>query len=108
MRVITKTALLPLAVALTGLTAGGASAPAIAQAGTSAPVVQLATGRGRLIQLSAPISDVFVADDKIADIQVRSATQIYLFAKAPGETTVSATTKGGKIVYSSVVRDPRS
>lgn len=104
MRVVTKTALLPLAVALAGLTAGGASAPAIAQTGASAPVVQLATGRGRLVQLSAPISDVFVADDKVADVQVRSATQIYLFAKAPGETTVSATTKGGKVVYSSVVR----
>lgn len=106
MRIVTKTALLPLAVALAGLTAGGASVSAIAQTavGASAPVVQLATGRGRLIQLSAPVSDVFVADEKVADIQVRSATQIYLFAKAPGETTVSATTKGGKVVYSSVVR----
>lgn len=104
MRVVTKTALLPLAVALAGLTAGAASGPAIAQAGASAPIVQLSTGRGRLIQLGAPISDVFVADDKIADIQVRSPTQIYLFAKATGETTVSATTKSGKIVYSSVVR----
>lgn len=102
MRVITKTALLPLAVALAGLTAPATSQTAAP--GASAGMVQLSTGRGRLIQLSAPISDVFVADDKIADIQVRSPTQIYLFAKAPGETTVSATTKAGKIVYSTVIR----
>lgn len=103
MRVITKTALLPLAVALAGLTVP-ATGQSGAAPGMSAPVVQLNTGRGRLIQLAAPVSDVFVADDKIADIQVRSPTQIYLFAKAPGETTVSATTKGGKQVYSSIVR----
>lgn len=103
MRVLTKTALLPLAVALAGLTVGG-TVPAIAQAGASAPVVQINTGRGRLVQLSAPISDVFVADEKVADIQVRSPTQIYVFGKAPGETTVSATTRAGRVVYSTTVR----
>lgn len=104
MRVATKSALLPLAVALAGLTAGGASVPAIAQSGAAAPVVQLNTGRGRLVQMSAPISDIIIADDKVADVQVRSPTQIYLFGKTPGETSISATTKGGKVVYSTIVR----
>ncbi len=102
MRALTKTALLPLAVALASVT--GASAPAVAQAGASQPLVQLNTNRGRLVNLSAPISDVFVANDKIADVQVRSPTQIYVFGKAAGETTVSATTKAGRVVYAATVR----
>lgn len=101
MRVLMKTALLPLAVALAS-TAGG-SAPAVAQ-GASAPLVQLNTNRGKLVQLSAPISDVFVANPAIADVQVRSPTQIYVFGKSSGETTVSATTKAGRVVYASTVR----
>ena len=67
-------------------------------------ILQLNTGRGRLVTLPAPMSDVFVADDKIADVQVRSPTQLYIFGKAPGETTVSATTKAGRVVYASTVR----
>ena len=67
-------------------------------------VLQLNTGRGRLVTLSAPMSDVFVADDKVADVQVRSPTQLYIFGKAPGETTISATTKAGRVVYASTVR----
>ena len=86
MRVLMKTALgsglLPLAIALASAT--GASAPAVAQ-GASAPLVQLNTNRGRLVQMSAPISDVFVANPAIADVQVRSPTQIYIFGKGQGE-----------------------
>ena len=102
MRVTIKTALLPLAIALGGV--AGASAPAVAQAGASQPLVQLNTNRGRLVQLSAPISDVFVANPEIADVQVRSPTQIYIFGKAAGETTVSTTTKAGRVVYAATVR----
>ena len=50
------------------------------------------------------MSDLFVADDTIADVQVRSPTQLYVFGKKPGETTVSATTKTGAVVYSATVR----
>ncbi len=83
------------------------SAPAIAQAQVSAApagLVQVNTGRGRLVTLSRPMSDLFVADDTIADVQVRSPTQLYIFGKKTGETTISATAKGGAIVYSSTVR----
>jgi pilus assembly protein CpaC len=50
------------------------------------------------------MSDLFVANDAIADVQVRSANQLYVFGKAPGETTVYATNKAGKVVYSANVR----
>jgi pilus assembly protein CpaC len=74
-----------------------------AEAGTSS-VVQVNTGRGRLVTLSRPMSDVFVADDSIADVQVRSPTQLYIFGKKTGETTISATTRGGAVVYATTVR----
>ncbi len=66
--------------------------------------LNLSVGRGQLINLSAPISDVFVANEDVADVQVRSATQIYVFAKKPGESSVFATTRSGAVVYSANVR----
>ena len=95
---------LPLAVALAA-TAGVAS-PITAQTRISAGpgLVEVNTGRGRLVTLATPMTDVFVADDAVADVQVRSPTQIYIFGKKPGETTISATSRTGKVVYSSTVR----
>ncbi|WP_375286852.1 type II and III secretion system protein family protein [Sphingomonas sp.] len=95
----------PLAVALAAATVG--SIPAAAPAQTSARaggIVQVATNRGRLITLSKPMSDLFVANSEIADVQVRSPTQLYVFGKKTGETTISATTKSGAIVYSATIR----
>ncbi|QNA84766.1 type II and III secretion system protein family protein [Sphingomonas sp. So64.6b] len=94
----------PLAAALVAATVGGAAAPAPAQSSASSPVLQVNTGRGRLITLARPMSDVFVASDSIADVQIRSATQIYVFGKAQGETTISATNKAGAVIYSATVR----
>ena len=98
-----------LATALVAVTAAP-SVPALAQrramaiAPANAPVVQVNTGRGRLVTLARPMTDLFVADDTIADVQVRSPTQLYLFGKKTGETTISATTKGGAVVYAATVR----
>jgi len=64
----------------------------------------MSVGRGQLINLPAPISDVFVSDEDVADVQVRSATQIFVFAKAKGESTVFATTRSGAVVYSANIR----
>jgi pilus assembly protein CpaC len=47
---------------------------------------------------------VFVANDSIADVQVRSSTQLYVFGKGRGETTIYATSKSGRTVYSADVR----
>ena len=79
------------------LPAGGASV-----AGSS--IVQVNTGRGRLVTLPRAMSDVFVADETIADVQVRSPTQLYIYGKKTGETTISATAKGGAVVYATTVR----
>ena len=68
------------------------------------PVLQVNTGRGRLVTLARPMTDLFIADDQIADVQVRSPTQLYIFGKKTGETTISATAQGGRVVYSATVR----
>ena len=100
MRILGFTGVAALAVA-----GAGSTAPAPAQTITAtAGVVPLSIGRGRLVTLTAPMSDVFVADDRIADVSVRSPTQLYIFAKGPGETSLYATNKAGKVVYSTSVR----
>ena len=60
-------------------------------------------GTGRMVRIDGTMSDLFVADQNIADVQVRSASQLYIFGKGPGETTVYATNKAGKVVYSANV-----
>ncbi len=82
------------------------AAPASAQPTAAAPTqtLNLSQGTGSLIRLSEPMSDLFVANDAIADVQVRSSTQLYVFGKSRGETTVYATSKSGRVVYASTVR----
>jgi len=95
-----------LAVGLVAATLVAAPAgPAIAQATHNASSsIDLSVGRGRLISLPAAMKDVFVADDKVADVQVRSNRQLYIFGKAPGETSIYATDASGRVVYSTVAR----
>jgi len=47
-------------------------------------------GKGRLVRLDGPAASVFIADPKIADIQVKSPTLVYVIGKAPGQTTLYA------------------
>ncbi len=64
----------------------------------------LSKGRGQLITLPAPVVDVFVSNPTVADVQIQSPTQLYLFGKDDGEASVYATTKTGQVVYSTNVR----
>ena len=97
------TALAAIAIALG---TAGTAAPAYAQSHSARPseTVNLSQGTGTLVRLSEPMSDVFVANDSIADVQVRSSTQLYVFGKGTGETTVYATSKSGHVVYAANVR----
>jgi pilus assembly protein CpaC len=82
------------------------STPVFAQSRAVRPSndVTLSVGTGRMVKLDSPMTDLFVANDAIADVQVRSANQVYIFGKAPGETTVFATDRAGRTVYSANVR----
>ena len=81
-----------------------ATAPAAAQAEVPGRIVTMSVGGGQLIRLARPMTGLFVADDKIADIQVKGPTSLYLFAKGAGTTTIFATDKSGAVIWSTKVR----
>ena len=56
------------------------------------------------VTLPGKMTDVFVANDAVADVQVKSTNQLYVFGKAGGETTVYASNAAGDIVWSANVR----
>ncbi len=99
---IARTAAIAL---MAGSLVAAPAAPLFAQATQNATSsVDLSVGRGRLVTLPAPMTDVFVANDKVADVQVRSQRQLYIFGKEPGETSIYATDASGRVVFSTVAR----
>jgi len=66
--------------------------------------VVLSIGRGQLITVGGTMADVFVANESVADVQVKSSRQLYVFGKAGGETTIYASDAGGNIIWSANVR----
>lgn len=64
----------------------------------------LSIGNGKLVTVGSPMADVFVADDKIADVQIKSNRQLYVFGKAGGTTTVYASNARGDIIWSANIR----
>jgi pilus assembly protein CpaC len=96
-----------VAAALAAAFAASTSGPAIAQpAGTVAPAndVTLSVGTGRMVRPNGLVAEVFVANDAVADVHASSPSQIYIFGKSAGSTTVYATDRSGRIVYSANVR----
>ncbi|MDZ4307580.1 type II and III secretion system protein family protein [Allopontixanthobacter sp.] len=94
-------AVAPLAGGTSGIGAGIANAQSIRSPAQS---IVLSIGRGELINVPGTMADVFVANDEIADVQVKSQSQLYVFGKAGGETTVYASNAAGDIVWSANVR----
>jgi pilus assembly protein CpaC len=88
-------------VAPLALAPGHAAAQSVTRPAGDLP---LSIGRGQLITMPGTISDVFVADDRVADVQVKSARQLYVLGKAGGVTTIYASNAAGAIVWSSTVR----
>lgn len=106
---ILKGALLCGVVAVAGSMTGLApliDSPANAQSAMQRPAetLVLSIGRGQLIQLPGTMTDLFVADTGVADVQVKSSRQLYVFGKAGGETTLYASNAAGQVVYSATVR----
>jgi pilus assembly protein CpaC len=97
------TALAALALGL-GPIAVASPAAAQPQAARPSETLNLSQDTGTMVRLSRPMSDVFIANDKIADVQVRSSSQLYIFGKGIGETTLYATDKSGRVVYAANVR----
>ncbi|MCY1672385.1 type II and III secretion system protein family protein [Novosphingobium sp. SL115] len=66
--------------------------------------VTLSIGKGEMITVPGRLADVFVADEKVADVQVKSTNQLYVFGKGGGETTVYASDTKGTVVWSANIR----
>jgi pilus assembly protein CpaC len=97
--------LLSLAALAVPLALVSAPEAASAQTVTSpARSIAISIGRGQLVTLPGKMTDVFVANDTIADVQVKSTNQLYVFGKAGGETTVYASNANGDVVWSANVR----
>ncbi|MCT2399659.1 type II and III secretion system protein family protein [Novosphingobium mangrovi (ex Huang et al. 2023)] len=89
-------ALAPLAVTV--------SAPVTAQSvQRPAQSIDLSIGNGQLVNVPGSMTDVFVANDQVADVQVKSRSQFYVFGKAGGTTTVYASNAAGKVVWSGTI-----
>jgi len=80
--------------------------PAVAQSSVISPAqdIALSIGRGQLVTVPGSMVDVFVSNEAVADVQVKSQRQLYVFAKAGGETTVYASNAAGDIIWSANVR----
>ncbi len=98
---------------LSVLAAACASVPLVlATAGTAraqsvmrpANDILLSIGRGQLVYVPGAMTDVFVANENVADVQVKSQRQLYVFGKAGGETTVYASNAAGQVIWSANVR----
>ena len=95
--------MLGAAVALAPMTlfpTGSAMAQSVQRPGND---VSLSIGRGQLVTVPGNMADVFVANDSIADVQIKSQRQLYLFGKAGGETTVYASNAAGDVIWSANV-----
>ena len=74
--------------------------------GVSRPAndIVLSIGRGQLVTVAGNMTDVFVANEMVADVQIKSSRQLYVFGKAGGETTIYASNAAGDVIWSANVR----
>ncbi|MDQ4421088.1 type II and III secretion system protein family protein [Sphingobium sp. DEHP117] len=84
--------------------AGIAGAAPEAAKSADSGVILMSVGTSRVINLPGQMTDVVVANPAVADVHVRSQNQIYILAKGAGETNISATTAGGRVLWSGLIR----
>ena len=99
-----KIKLLVAALAATPMAAMPAATATAQQVVRPSQDIVLSIGKGELVTVPGNMTDVFVANDTIADVQVKSQRQLYLFGKAGGETTVYASNERGDVSFSANVR----
>lgn len=100
-----STTLVSAAMIATPLALVPTAATLHAQSTTSpSRTITISIGRGELVTVPGRLADVFVANDDIADVQVKSTNQLYVFGKSGGETTVYASNAQGAVVWSANIR----
>ena len=66
--------------------------------------IVISIGRGELVTIPGSMADVFIANDAVADVQVKSQRQLYVFGKNGGETTIYASNAAGDVIWSANIR----
>ncbi len=66
--------------------------------------IVLSIGKGELVTIPGAMADVFVANDQVADVQIKSQRQLYVFGRAGGETTIYASNARGDVIFSANIR----
>ncbi|HLG45839.1 MAG TPA: type II and III secretion system protein family protein [Reyranella sp.] len=67
------------------------------------PTLTLEVQKGTAVKLPRAATTVFVASPDIADVQVKSPTMIYVFAKKPGETVLYAVDDQDRVLLNTIV-----
>jgi len=70
--------------------------------------VSLYVSEGRLLRLDRDVTNVLIADRSIADVQVVSPRELYIYGRKPGQTTLSATSSDSGVIAQLVLRVQRS
>lgn len=99
-----KTKLMVAALAAVPMAAMPATTAIAQQVVSPSQEIVLSIGKGELVTVPGTMADVFVANDEIADVQVKSQRQLYVFGKAGGETTVYASNERGDVIFSANIR----
>lgn len=89
-------ALAPLAIVPTTAQAQSVVSPA--------QELVLSIGRGELVTVPGNMADIFVANEGVADVQVKSQRQLYVMGKSGGVTTIYASNAAGDVIWSANVR----
>jgi pilus assembly protein CpaC len=99
-----KTRLLVAALAAVPMATMPATTAIAQQVVSPAQEIVLSIGRGELVTVPGTMADVFVANDEVADVQIKSQRQLYVFGKAGGETTIYASNASGDVIFSANIR----
>lgn len=87
-----------LAVSIAATATVVVSAPAEAQKSTDKQLT-LSIGEVHQLNLGTAVTDVVVADPRVADVEVTSNKRVYILAKGAGMTDLVATDAAGRTVY---------
>ncbi len=69
----------------------------------STDVINVVLQEGKVVQLPAAATSIFVADPEVADVQVKSSTVVYIFGRAPGSTSFYAVDSEDNVVVKSTI-----
>lgn len=70
--------------------AGGAPVAAQSELTPTGSTIRVELNEGTLVRLERPAASVFIANPEVADVAIKSPRLVYVFGKAPGETTLYA------------------